>query len=253
MDNIIEVDNITKTFELSKRDKKLTGEKYKVAVDDISFKVKKGEIYALLGPNGAGKTTTMRCLSTLISPSKGTIKINGTENKEEIRKFISFLTSDLSLDKHFTPDYLFDYFSSLYGIKDNSSLKEELFSLFGICEFRNVKIGELSTGMRQKTSIVISLVNDPLILIYDEPTNGLDCILTKEVVDYLRVLKNRGKTIIISTHILDIINKLADNLAIINYGQMIFDGSIQELKEKTNKDNLEDAFFQVLGGEDNAK
>ena len=245
MEKIIEVKNLKKSFELNKKQKQQLGEDRLVAVDDISFDVYKGSIFAILGPNGAGKTTTLRCLSTLMKPDSGTIMINDAYDENEIRSHIAFLTSDLNLDRHFTPDYLFDYFSGLYGIKNNS-LKEKLFELFGITEFKNTKIANLSTGMKQKLQIVISLVNDPDILIYDEPTNGLDVVLSKEIEEYLLKLKEQGKTIVLSTHILDIVNKLADSLIIINKGKIVFSGSKEELYEKYSVSNLEDGFFAAI-------
>ena len=171
--------------------------------------------------------------------------INDAYDENEIRSHIAFLTSDLNLDRHFTPDYLFDYFSGLYGIKNNS-LKEKLFELFGITEFKNTKIANLSTGMKQKLQIVISLVNDPDILIYDEPTNGLDVVLSREIEEYLLKLKEQGKTIVLSTHILDIVNKLADSVIIINKGKIVFSGSKEELYEKYSVSNLEDGFFAAI-------
>ena len=245
MEKIIEVKNLKKSFELNKKQKQQLGKDRLVAVDDISFDVYKGSIFAILGPNGAGKTTTLRCLSTLMKPDSGTIMINDAYDENEIRSHIAFLTSDLNLDRHFTPDYLFAYFSGLYGIKNNS-LKEKLFELFGITEFKNTKIANLSTGMKQKLQIVISLVNDPDILIYDEPTNGLDVVLSKEIEEYLLKLKEQGKTIVLSTHILDIVNKLADSLIIINKGKIVFSGSKEELYEKYSVSNLEDGFFAAI-------
>ena len=245
MEKIIEVKNLKKSFELNKKQKQQLGKDRLVAVDDISFDVYKGSIFAILGPNGAGKTTTLRCLSTLMKPDSGTIMINDAYDENEIRSHIAFLTSDLNLDRHFTPDYLFAYFSGLYGIKNNS-LKEKLFDLFGITEFKNTKIANLSTGMKQKLQIVISLVNDPDILIYDEPTNGLDVVLSKEIEEYLLKLKEQGKTIVLSTHILDIVNKLADSLIIINKGKIVFSGSKEELYEKYSVSNLEDGFFAAI-------
>ena len=245
MEKIIEVKNLKKSFELNQKQKQQLGKDRLVAVDDISFDVYKGSIFAILGPNGAGKTTTLRCLSTLMKPDSGTIMINDAYDENEIRSHIAFLTSDLNLDRHFTPDYLFDYFSGLYGIKNNP-LKEKLFELYGITEFKNTKIANLSTGMKQKLQIVISLVNDPDILIYDEPTNGLDVVLSKEIEEYLLKLKEQGKTIVLSTHILDIVNKLADSLIIINKGKIVFSGSKEELYEKYSVSNLEDGFFAAI-------
>ncbi|MCK5732529.1 MAG: ABC transporter ATP-binding protein, partial [Tenericutes bacterium] len=181
MEKTIIVDNISKTFSLSKKQQKIerTNSKKKVAVNGLSFSALKGEIYGLLGPNGAGKTTVLRCISTLIKPDEGDIHINGysvVNEEEKVRSSIGFLTSELKLEDFFTPNYLYDFFSKLHGIDEEfaKKRKDRLFKKFGIDKFKEVKIGQLSTGMRQKVQIVISIVHDPEIIIFDEPTNGLD-------------------------------------------------------------------------------
>ena len=222
------VSNLKKTFTLSKKQQKLekSNNKYKVAVNDLSFKAYKGEIYGLLGPNGAGKTTTLRIISTLIKADEGDAFIDGISvknNPTEIRGKIGFLTSELKLEDFFTPNYLFDYFSKLHGVESSiyEERKERLFKKFGIDEFKEVKIGDLSTGMKQKVSLVISIVHDPDFIIFDEPTNGLDIITAKTVTDFLLDLKNEGKTIIISTHIFSLVEKICDRVGIIFNGKMI--------------------------------
>ena len=248
MEEILKVEHLKKTFKLSKKQQDLEkGEKYKVAVNDLSFVMYKGEIYGLLGPNGAGKTTTLRMLSTLIKPDEGDAYINGVsirKEPEKIRKMIGFLTSDLKLENSFTPNYLFDYFSSLHGVdnKTREERKEKLFKRFGIDKFKEVKIGDLSTGMKQKVSIVISLVHDPDFIIFDEPTNGLDVITAKVVTDYLIELKNEGKSILLSTHIFSLVEKICDRVGIIINGKMIVSDKIDIL---TNNKNLEEAFFDI--------
>lgn len=248
MEEILKVEHLKKTFKLSKKQQNIEkGEKYKVAVNDLSFVMYKGEIYGLLGPNGAGKTTTLRMLSTLIKPDEGDAYINGVsirKEPEKIRKMIGFLTSDLKLENSFTPNYLFDYFSSLHGVdnKTREERKEKLFKRFGIDKFKEVKIGDLSTGMKQKVSIVISLVHDPDFIIFDEPTNGLDVITAKVVTDYLIELKNEGKSILLSTHIFSLVEKICDRVGIIINGKMIASDKINIL---TNNKNLEEAFFDI--------
>ena len=248
MEEILKVEHLKKTFILSKKQQNIEkGEKYKVAVNDLSFVMYKGEIYGLLGPNGAGKTTTLRMLSTLIKPDEGDAYINGVsirKEPEKIRKMIGFLTSDLKLENSFTPNYLFDYFSSLHGVdnKIREERKEKLFKRFGIDKFKEVKIGDLSTGMKQKVSIVISLVHDPDFIIFDEPTNGLDVITAKVVTDYLIELKNEGKSILLSTHIFSLVEKICDRVGIIINGKMIVSDKINIL---TNNKNLEEAFFDI--------
>ena len=248
MEEILKVEHLKKTFKLSKKQQNIEkGEKYKVAVNELSFVMYKGEIYGLLGPNGAGKTTTLRMLSTLIKPDEGDAYINGVsirKEPEKIRKMIGFLTSDLKLENSFTPNYLFDYFSSLHGVdnKTREERKEKLFKRFGIDKFKEVKIGDLSTGMKQKVSIVISLVHDPDFIIFDEPTNGLDVITAKVVTDYLIELKNEGKSILLSTHIFSLVEKICDRVGIIINGKMIVSDKINIL---TNNKNLEEAFFDI--------
>ena len=248
MEEILKVEHLKKTFKLSKKQQNIEKcEKYKVAVNDLSFVMYKGEIYGLLGPNGAGKTTTLRMLSTLIKPDEGDAYINGVsirKEPEKIRKMIGFLTSDLKLENSFTPNYLFDYFSSLHGVdnKTREERKEKLFKRFGIDKFKEVKIGDLSTGMKQKVSIVISLVHDPDFIIFDEPTNGLDVITAKVVTDYLIELKNEGKSILLSTHIFSLVEKICDRVGIIINGKMIVSDKINIL---TNNKNLEEAFFDI--------
>ena len=249
MEKSIEVISITKEYVLSKKQMKLdkTTSKIKVAVSDLSFSVYKGEIYGLLGPNGAGKTTTLRCISTLISPTQGDIIVDGasvSKNAEDVRKKIAFLTSDLKLEEFFTPNYMFDYYSTLHHIEPSviKERKEYLFDKFGINKFAEVKIGELSTGMKQKTSLAVSLCHDPDIIIFDEPTNGLDVLTSKIVTDFLLELKEKGKTIIVSTHIFSLIEKICDRVGIIINGKMVKE---DELTSLTKEKKLEDVFFDL--------
>ena len=216
---VVEVKNLKKTFKISKKQQKIqkTKEKIVKAVDGLEFEVNKGEIFGLLGPNGAGKTTTLRMLSTLIKPDEGTIKINGLDiqnDSQEVRRQIGFLTNELKLEGFFTPNYIFDFFSNMYNIdgEKREKRKEELFLRFGIDKFKEVKIDNLSTGMKQKVSLVVSLVHDPDIIIFDEPTNGLDVITAKTVTDFLIEQKERGKTIILSTHIFSLVEKICDHV-----------------------------------------
>lgn len=249
----VRVENISKTFVLSKKQMKIdnTKDKHKVAVNDLSFTAFSGEIYGLLGPNGAGKTTTLRCISTLIKPDKGDIFIDDHSVIKEaniVRSKIGFLTSDLKLEDFFTPNYLFDFFAKLHNIpiEKARARKIALFSKFGIDNFKEVKVAELSSGMRQKVQIVISIVHDPDIIIFDEPTNGLDVLTAKVVTDFLIELKNQGKTIIVSTHIFSLVEKICDRVGIILDGKLKLTDTVENLlKENT----LEDTFFNLVNEE----
>lgn len=249
MDCILEVNGLKKTFKLSKKQRMInkTNDAYKVAVNNLSFKAYKGEIYGLLGPNGAGKTTTLRMLSTLIKADEGDALIKGFSVKNQpndVRSNIGFLTSELKLEDFFTPNYLFDFFSDLHGVDKEVAAKRkaDLFKKFGIDKFAEVKVGDLSTGMKQKTSLVISLVHDPEIIIFDEPTNGLDVLTAKVVTDFLVELKKQGKTIILSTHIFSLVEKLCDRVGIIINGQMVKEDTLVNL---TKEKPLEDVFFEI--------
>lgn len=253
MEELLQVFHLRKTFTLTRKQQKInkTSETKKVAVDDLSFNAYKGEIYGLLGPNGAGKTTTLRIISTLIKADEGDALVEGisvNKNPDGVRRKIGFLTSELKLEDFFTPNYLFDYFSSLHQIDKEKAnkRKEYLFNKFGIENFKEVKVADLSTGMKQKVSIVISLVHDPDIIIFDEPTNGLDVITAKIVTDFLLDLKKEGKTIIISTHIFSLVEKLCDRVGIIFNGKMIKDDTLENL---TKEKPLEDVFFELYNQE----
>ena len=246
---VIQVQNLKKTFVLSKKQQKIqaTNEPKIVAVNDLSFSVEEGEIFGLLGPNGAGKTTTLRMLSTLIKPDSGDVIVDGSSVTKEpgvVREKIGFLTSELKLEDFFTPNYLFDFFSDLYHVPADvrKARKAEMFERFGIDKFAEVKVGNLSTGMKQKVSLAISIVHDPDIIIFDEPTNGLDILTAKVVTDFLEDLKKRGKTIILSTHIFSLVEKLCTRVAIIIDGKLTVCDSLENLiKDKS----LEEKFFEI--------
>lgn len=247
MSIVVNVKDLKKEFKISKRQRKIQQCRTNIALNGLSFEVNKGEIYALLGTNGAGKTTTLRILSTLLKPDDGKCYIDGvnvSEEPDKIRSKIGFLTSELKLDGFFTPNYLYDFFSDLYGVKSELCIvrKKELFNTLGIDKFAEVKVSNLSTGMKQRVAIAISLVHDPDIIIYDEPTNGLDIVSSKMVIDYLKELKTNGKTIIISTHIFEVVEKVADRVGIVINGKLEYEDSISRIKKEKS---LEDVFFEV--------
>ena len=248
-EDILVIEHLYKTFTLSKKQQKLEGGnvRKKIAVNDLSFTARRGEIFGLLGPNGAGKTTTLRMISTLIRPDKGDIFVDGVSavsQPEEVRAKVGFLTSELKLEDFFTPNYLFNFFSDLHGIEPGirDERKKRLFEKFGIDKFAEVKVANLSTGMKQKVSLVISIVHDPEFIIFDEPTNGLDVLTARTVTDFLLELKAEGKTILVSTHIFSLIEKICDRVGIIMDGQMILCDTLKNLTEEMS---LEDRFFYL--------
>ena len=219
-------------------------------IKGVSFEIGKGTIFGLLGPNGAGKTTLMQIIATLMKPTSGTVEIAGmTPDKDllKIHKLLGFLTTEIKLDPVSTPDHLFDFFAELYDIpKDEiKSRKEKAFSRFGITPFAGRRISELSTGMKQKISIAISLLHDPPIIIFDEPTNGLDILTSRQVTDYLKELRNEGRCIILSTHIFSVAEELCDEVAVLVDGKIVAQGSVDEIIAMSGEKSFEEAFFKI--------
>ena len=250
---MIKVKELTKVYKLSKKQmaEMKTKKNMKLAVNKVSITANPGEIYGLLGPNGAGKTTTLRCIATLLKPTEGSIEVcdfDTVTQSEEVRKRIAFLTNEIKLDPQFSPTYMFRFFGRLHGIEEQqiNERMELLFEQFGITDFKDKKIDELSTGMKQKAAIAVSLVHDPEIVIFDEPTNGLDIVTARMVTDYLRKLKEEGKVVIVSTHIMSEAEKLCDRIGIIINGQKVMEGTLPEILEKTQGEDLEDAFFRLF-------
>lgn len=250
MNELIRVENLSKSFKLSAKQQKIerTHDKVRHAVNGLSFSAYEGEIFGLLGPNGAGKTTTLRMLATLIKPDGGDAIIGGhsvVKEPDRVRERIGFLTSELKLEEFFTPGYLYDFFSSLHGVDPDVAArrKKEIFERFGIDKFAEVKVGNLSTGMKQKASLAISLVHNPDIIIFDEPTNGLDVLTARVVTDFLQDLKNEGKTVIVSTHIFSLIERICDRVGIIIGGKMEI---CDTLPAVCGDKSLEDRFFDIF-------
>lgn len=249
---MIEVKNLTKIYKLSKKKMQelKTKESIKRAADNISLTARPGEIYGLLGPNGAGKTTTLRCIATLLTPTEGNISVCGHDTQkepEQVRETIGFLTNEIKLDPYFSPKYLFRFFGRLHGMTEEqiTARQQELFTYFGITEFQDKKMEELSTGMKQKAAIAVSLVHDPQVVIFDEPTSGLDIITARSVTDLLSKLRDEGKLVVISTHIMSEAEKLCDRIGIIVDGRKVAEGTLPELLTQTKAGDLEDAFFTL--------
>jgi len=182
-------------------------------VDEISFECKPGRVFSLLGPNGAGKTTTLRMLAGIIQPSSGHVIVDG----------ITVSTSSNEVKKRMR--------------------KETLFDRLGIHEFRKKRVGQLSTGMKQKVSIARTLIHDPQVLIFDEPTSGLDVITAENIIDLIKESKQNNKTVIFSSHIMSEVDLLCDDLAIINQGKIIFNNTFQKFKDEMKAENLTQEFI----------
>lgn len=219
-------------------------------IKGVSFEVHEGQIFGLLGPNGAGKTTLMQMIATLMKPTSGEIIIDGLSGEKnllEIHRKIGFLTNEIKLDPLSTPNILFDFFAKLYDIPaaELKDRRDESFARFGISPFADKRFNELSTGMKQKISIAISLIHNPPVIIFDEPTNGLDILTSKQVTDYLKDLKAQGHAIILSTHIFSVAEELCDEIAMLIDGSIVAQGTVDELVAQTQAKNFEEAFFKI--------
>jgi sodium transport system ATP-binding protein len=228
-----------------------------VAVDEISFRCEPGRIFSLLGPNGAGKTTTMRMLSTIYKPTSGEIIIGGIDavmNPQEARRKIGFLTGSTGLYARLTPNELIHYFGELYGVPKETinTRKEELYTLLGMHDFQNKRIGKLSTGMKQKVSICRTMIHDPEIIVFDEPTSGLDVITAENIIQLIQNCKNQGKTVIFSSHIMSEVDLLCDDMAIIHKGKLLFSGTMDDFKSQMQADNLTAEFIRIVHQSQNA-
>lgn len=244
---MIKINNVSKVF----HDKK-AGDVF--AVKEVSLEVEKGEIFGLLGPNGAGKTTLLRIMSTIMSPTEGSVQINGfdvSSDPENVKKSIGFLSGNTKLYKKLTPVETMKFFGSFYGIEKNELNRriERILESLDMVPFRNKVIEKLSTGQVQKTSIARCLIHDPDVYILDEPTLGLDILTSRSIIDFILKEKQNGKTIIFSTHYMEEADALCDRIGLIHKGRLIETGSLESLKEKTGKDNIRDIFLHYIDSE----
>ncbi|KPL01754.1 MAG: hypothetical protein AMJ73_09990 [candidate division Zixibacteria bacterium SM1_73] len=242
---MITTSNLTKIF----RDKK-RGEVR--AVDQVNIKCRLGRVFGLLGLNGAGKTTLMRLLSTTLKPTSGTAKVAGydiIQKPEKVKEKIGFLSNDTGLYNRLTAEETVTYFGRLNNIEE-SELKgrvEEIFGTFDMDEFRQTRIDKLSTGMKQKVSIARTFVNNPEVLILDEPTLGLDVVTSRSIIQFIKESKKLNKCVLFSTHIMWEAEKLCDDIAIIHKGKILEVGSLNELQAKTGLKELDDIFVEIIG------
>jgi len=223
-------------------------------VDQVNIECKPGRVFGLLGLNGAGKTTLMRLLSTTLKPSSGTAKVAGydiIQEPEKVKEKIGFLSSDTGLYRRLTAEETVTYFGRLNNIeeKELKSKVDEIFQTFDMNEFRQTRIDKLSTGMKQKVSIARTFVNNPEVLILDEPTLGLDVVTSRSIIEFIKESKKLNKCILFSTHIMWEAEKLCDDIAIIHKGKILEVGSLNQLRAKTSLKELDDIFVKIIGND----
>lgn len=222
------------------------------AVDRVSFTCVPGEIYGLLGANGAGKTTTLRMLATILAPTSGTATVAGFDvvrEPEKVRANIGFLSTATALYDRLTAFETVEYFGQLYGL-DAATIKQrsdELFKALDMEEFRDRRCAKLSTGMKQKVSIARTLIHNPSVMIFDEPTSGLDVMTARSIIEFIRQCRDRGKTVIFSTHVMTEVEKLCDRIGIIHGGKLRTEGTLEEMRGRYRKESLEEVFVEVSG------
>ena len=228
-----------------------------VALDNVSFEAKEGQIYGLLGPNGAGKTTALRILSTVLRPSSGTVTINGYDVVTQpalVRRQIGFVSANTAVYDRMTAWELVEYFGRLHGMKTGPLRvrMEELFERLQMNEIRDLLGSKMSTGMRQKVSIARAIVHDPPVVIFDEATSGLDVLVARALLKSVAELRLQGKCVIFSTHIMREAEKLCDRIAIIHRGSILAEGTLEELRDRHQERDLEELFFQLISRHDEA-
>jgi len=222
------------------------------AVDGVTLEVKPGEIYGLLGANGAGKTTVMRLLATLIRPSGGSAVVAGHDIVREpaaVRARVGFLAASTALYGRLTAREVVTYFGQLNGLtRDQVKARlEGLATELDMHDFLDRRCEGFSTGMKQKTSIARTLVHDPAVMIFDEPTLGLDVTTARAIIRFVQECRTRGKTVIYSTHMMHEVEKLCDRIGIIHGGRLLAEGTLAELRQKTGEHDMEEVFVKIIG------
>src|SRR6185369_5507261 len=238
---MIEVRGLTKTYEDPDG-----GEV--AAVTDASLSCAAGEIYGLLGPNGAGKTTTLRCLATVLTPSAGSATVAGHDllkEPEAVRRSIGFLSASTGNYARLTPRETLRFFASLYGLAGDQleARVQETLKLFDVTEYADRPNDRLSTGMKQRVGLARAVVHDPPVLILDEPTTGLDPVVSRTVEQAVRALADAGKCVVFSTHMLWQAEEICDRVGVMAGGRVLGVGTAEELRQRTSSKDLREAFF----------
>jgi len=220
----------------------------------VTFTCRPGQIYGLLGANGAGKTTTLRLLATLLQPTSGSATLAGHDvatAANQVRANVGFLAASTALYGRLTAREMITYFGRLNGL-DDAAIRARIKLLadeLDMHEFLDRRCEKFSTGMKQKTSIARTLIHDPAVMIFDEPTLGLDVMTARSIVKFVRDCRNRGKTVIYSTHVMSEVEKLCDVIGIIHAGQLVAEGTLAELQQRYGEQDMEEIFVKAVGGE----
>ena len=226
-----------------------------VALAGINFDAVPGQIYGLLGPNGAGKTTALRILSTVLRPTDGTATVNGYDVVTQaplVRRQIGFVSANTGIYDRMTAFEMVEYFGRLNGLEPDRLAEriEAVFDRLKMNDIRDLLCSKMSTGMRQKVSIARAIVHDPPVVIFDEPTNGLDVLVARALLETVIELRDHLKCIVFSTHIMREAEKLCDRIAIVHHGRILAEGSLRQLQDKYAEKDLEELFFRLISDGD---
>ena len=245
---MIEVESVSKLYSLP-------GYKTFRALDGVSFVARPGRVLGLLGPNGAGKTTTLRIVSTVLRPTSGRARVCGHDTVADgasVRRSLGFLSATTGLYERLTPSEVLDYFGRLHGI-DRTAVqkrKKSLFTLLEVNPFADRLCGTLSTGQKQKVTIARALIHDPPVLVFDEPTTGLDVLVARAVLEAVEALRSEQRTIVFSTHILSEVERLCDDVAIVHKGELLRCGTKADVRGGAA--SIEEAFFALIQAREDA-
>ncbi len=226
-----------------------------VALDGLSFDARPGEVFGLLGPNGAGKTTALRILSTVLKPSSGTVTVCGFDAVQapgEVRRRIGFISTNTAVYDRMSAWELVEYFGRLHGMQGDA-LRDRMEDVFGrlqMNEIRDLLGAKMSTGMKQKVSIARALVHDPPVLVFDEATAGLDVLTGRSLLNTVAELRDHGKCIVFSTHIMREVERLCERIAILHRGTILAAGKLEELRTAHEEQDLEELFFGLISRRD---
>jgi sodium transport system ATP-binding protein len=222
-----------------------------LALAGIRFDAMPGQIYGILGPNGAGKTTALRIISTVLKPTSGTATVNGYDvvtQASQVRHQIGFVSTNTAVYDRMTAWEMVEYFGRLYGLPDDvlRSRMNELFRRLKMEEIRDLLGAKMSTGMKQKVSIARAIVHDPPVLVFDEATQGLDVLVARALLTEVKELRDNGKCIVFSTHIMREAERLCDRIAIMHRGRILAEGTLEDLREQHGEQDLEELFFRLI-------
>ena len=247
---MIETHGLCKTFQ----DKKHGAV---AAVDGVSLSCRPGEIFGLLGPNGAGKTTLLRMLATILRPTGGTATVAGFDvvrEAQDVRRSIGYVSSSAALYERLTPREVIAYFGALHGLdpEEAKRRRERLFTELDMHEFADRRCDKLSTGQKQRVAIVRTLLHEPPVLFFDEPTNGLDVLSARTIIRFIKRCRDEGRTVVFSTHIMSEVEALCERIAIIYQGRAVAAGTPEELRAQAGEQVFERVFLRLIGEDPDA-